>query len=87
MKTDFLERFRKNSQISNFMKILPVGVLLLHADRRTGRRTDKAQTDITKPTVAPRNVSNASTNAELCIFTEVVYIVTTLWQIFNWKKK
>ena len=31
--TDFLKK--KNTQISNFMKIRPVGAELLHADRRT----------------------------------------------------
>ena len=30
-----LDRVFKNTQISNFMKILPIGAQLLHADRRT----------------------------------------------------
>jgi hypothetical protein len=32
---DFLNRFLKNTQISNLMKICPVGAELFHADRRT----------------------------------------------------
>ena len=45
--TDFNEtcilenRFSKNTQISNFMKILPVGAEFFHADTRTDGRTDK----------------------------------------------
>ena len=35
----FLDRVSKNTQISNFMKIRPVGAKLFHADRR--RRTDR----------------------------------------------
>ena len=43
----FLGRFSKNTQISNFIKILPVGTELLYAYRRTD-----GQTDMTKLTVA-----------------------------------
>ena len=32
----FLDKFSKNTQISNFMKISPVGAELFHADRRAG---------------------------------------------------
>jgi hypothetical protein len=32
----FLEEFSKNTQISNFMKILPVEAELFHADGQTG---------------------------------------------------
>jgi len=50
----FLDRFSKNTQISNFMKIRPVGVELFHADRRrAGRR------DMTKLIVSFRNSANA----------------------------
>jgi len=40
MKLEFLERFSKNSQISNFMKIRPVGEEFFHTDGRTDRHDD-----------------------------------------------
>ena len=54
---DFLDRFSKNSGISNFMKILSVGAELFHVytDRRKDERTDRY--DETK--VAFRNFANA----------------------------
>jgi len=45
--SNFLDRFSKNTQISNFIKILLVGAELFHAD---------GQTDMTKLIVAFRNV-------------------------------
>ena len=39
MKLEFLHRFSKDTQISNFVKIRPVGAELFHAD---------GQTDMTK---------------------------------------
>ena len=39
MKIEFLDRFSKNGQISNFMKIRLVGAELFYADRRKGRQT------------------------------------------------
>jgi hypothetical protein len=51
MKLKFsVERFSKNIQISDFMKILSVGAELFHADRRK---------DMIKLMVAFRNFSNA----------------------------
>jgi len=37
VKFEFLDRFSKNTRISNFMKIRPMGTELFHADRRTNR--------------------------------------------------
>jgi len=37
MKLNFQDSFSKNTQISNFMKIRPVGAELFHADRWTDR--------------------------------------------------
>jgi len=34
-----LDRFSKNTQISNFVKIRPVAAKLLHAGRRTDKQT------------------------------------------------
>ena len=47
---DFLDRFSQNTQISNFLKILPVGDELLHSNRLT---------DTSKLIVAFRNFANA----------------------------
>jgi len=49
----FHDRFSKNTQISNFVKILPLGAELFHADRRT---------DVTKLRADFRNFINAPKN-------------------------
>ena len=58
MKFEFSRQFfSKNSQISNFMKIRPVGAELCHADGRTDRRTG------VKLIVVFRNFRNAPKKA------------------------
>jgi hypothetical protein len=46
----FLDIFSKNTQLSNFMEILPVRAELFHADGRMGDR----QTDMVQDEVHPR---------------------------------
>ena len=53
---NFLEIFSKNSEISNFMKILPVGAEVLYMD---------GQTDMTKLTVVSDNFAKAAKKKEL----------------------
>ena len=36
-----LERFSKNTQISNLMKVRPVGAELFHAEKQADRQTDR----------------------------------------------
>jgi len=50
---NFLDRFSKNNQTSNFKKPRPVGAQLFHTD---------GQTDMEKLTVAFRNFVNAPKN-------------------------
>jgi hypothetical protein len=52
------QNFEKNTQISNVMKILPLGTQLFHADRRTDGRTG-GQTGMTKLIIAFSNFVNA----------------------------
>ena len=51
-------RFSKNTHISYFIYIRPVGAELLHADGRMDGRTDR-QTDMMKLIVAFRKFANA----------------------------
>jgi hypothetical protein len=37
-ETKFLDRFSKNTQMSNYMKIRPVGAELFHTEGRTDRQ-------------------------------------------------
>jgi hypothetical protein len=58
---NFLHRFSKKPQISNFMKIRPVGVELFHKDRYNTGQTVWL-TDMTKLIVAFRSFANAPKN-------------------------
>jgi len=40
MKSESLDRFSKNTRISNFMKMRPMGTELFHADGRTNRHDE-----------------------------------------------
>jgi len=51
---DFLDTVSKNTQVSNFTKIRPVGAELFHADGRTD-----GQTNMKKLAVAFHNVEKA----------------------------
>jgi hypothetical protein len=41
MKIEFIDRFSKNTQITNLKKILPVAAELFHAERRTDGHTER----------------------------------------------
>ena len=56
-KCNFLDRFSTNPQISNFMKMPPLGVEFFHTDRWTDR-----QTDMTKLTVVFLSFANVPKN-------------------------
>jgi hypothetical protein len=61
----FSADFRKDTQISNFVKIHPVGVELFLAGGRTDRQTDRqtsGQACMRKPSVAFRSFANAPSN-------------------------
>jgi len=54
---NFLDRFSKSAQVSNFMKIRPVRAELVYADGWTD-----GQTDMTQPIVAFRKFASAPKN-------------------------
>ena len=60
---DFLDRFSTNTQISNFMKIRPLGTELFYADRQTDTLTDR-RTYTMKLIVAFRNFVDALKTAQ-----------------------
>jgi proteasome assembly chaperone (PAC2) family protein len=70
MKLKFSRQiFLKNAQISNFMKIRPVGAELFNADR---------QTDMTKLIVISRNFANAPRNQSVNILYEIVAVCSEI---------
>ena len=66
---------RKTTQISNFMKILPVGDELFHAD---GRADGQTQTDLLKLIVDICNFTITPKNWRLqCFFFKSIYIISS----------
>ena len=70
-KLNFLHRFSKNSQISNFIEIFSLGDELAHEDGRTARQTDR---HMTKLIIAVRNFSNAPKTQEWNLTTVTLLI-------------
>jgi hypothetical protein len=58
MTLETSRQFFYNTQIPNFMKMRPAGVVLFHAHERTDRQTDR-KADVKKLTVAFLNFANA----------------------------
>jgi hypothetical protein len=64
-----MDSFSKNTEISNFMKICPVGAELFHADRRT---------DMTKLIVAFRNFANVPKNEPSLLYSEIIAVCSDI---------
>ena len=70
-KLNFIARFSKNTQISNYMKIRSVGAeLLFHSDGQSEYR----ETDMTKPMVAFCNFENAPKNCYIIFCASCNYL-------------
>ena len=65
-KLNFLDRFYKNTQIPNFMKIPSVGAELFHEYEQTASQPAK-RADMTKLIAALRNFANAPENYDMLI--------------------
>ena len=79
-ETNCLERISKNTQLSNFMKIRPVGTEVFHAD---------GQTDMTTLIIPFRNFANApqmwsaALNTEQLVETRKILIVVEILYVYR----
>jgi len=73
---NFLYRFSKNIQISNFMKIHVLGAYFFDAEGRTDKRTD-GQTDMTKLIVVFHNFANAPKSEKKYLFIRLMKTILT----------
>ena len=71
MKLEFSPQIFQNPQVSNFIKICPVGAELLNGDERTDGQTDMTK----KLIVAVRNFSKAPKNSKFFKRTVFTYCV------------
>jgi hypothetical protein len=73
-KLNFIARFSKNTQISNFTKISSVGAKLFHSDGRTDGQSEYRETDMTKPMVTFCNFANAPKNCYIIFSASCNYL-------------
>ena len=76
---EFLDIFSKSTQISNCMKIPPVGAELFYADRRMDGQTDMTNLIVAfrNFTEAPENPNKSCTDADLLTGTSAILVMTS----------
>jgi hypothetical protein len=79
-KLSFVDRFSKNAQMSNFMKIRSMGAELFHLNWRNDGRTD-GEKDMTKLIVAFRSFANAPKES---FYIKSVHS-TSYTRVYNWE--